>query len=53
LSTKYFHSVIKWRKVRNNFRGIREKGQWFEEQGVLKEKVRDVFKERFSGEACQ
>jgi len=53
LNTKYFHSVIKWRSIRNDFSGLRDKGQWYDEQGAVKEKVRDFFKERFSGETCQ
>jgi len=53
LNTKYFHSVIKWRRIRNGFTRSRDKGQWYNEQGVVKEKVRDFFKERFSGESSQ
>ena len=53
MSTKYLHSAIKWRKVRNGFNGLRDKGQWYDEQGAVKDKVREYFKERFSGEARQ
>jgi len=49
-NSKYFYSVIKWRSVRNGLREIKEEGQWVEEHGTVKEKVRDFFKERFRGE---
>jgi len=53
LNTKYFHSVIKWRRVRNGLYGLRNKGQWYEEQSVVKEKVRDFYEQRFSEDDSQ
>jgi len=50
LNTKYFHSTIKWRRARNGFNGVRDNGVWYENQGVVKDKVRMYFKERFSGD---
>jgi len=50
LNTKYFHSTIKWRRARNGFNGVRDNGVWYENQGVVKDKVRMYFKGRFSGD---
>jgi len=52
-NSKYFHSVVKWRRVRNGINGLRDKGQWYDEQGVVKKKVREYFKEGFNEEASQ
>jgi len=48
LNTKYFHSTIKWRRARNGFNGVRDNGVWYEDQDVVKDKVKMYFKERFS-----
>lgn len=47
LNTKYFHSSVAWRRVRNNFNGMPIDGQWCEDKDVVKDKVRDFFKKRF------
>lgn len=47
MNTKYFHSVIKWRRARNGINGLRENGQWVEGQAKVKEKVRDFFQQQF------
>ena len=32
---------------------LRDKGQWYDEQGAVKDKVKEYFKDRFFGEARQ
>jgi len=49
LNTRYFRSVIKWRRSRNEISGLRENGLWLEDQAVVKGKVRDFYMDRFSG----
>jgi len=51
LNTRYFHSVIKWRRSRNGINKLRENGQCYEDQMMVKGKVRDFFKDMFSGGA--
>jgi len=53
MNTRYFHFVIKWRRSSHEINGLRENGQWLEEQETVKEKVKEFFKERFSGRAWQ
>jgi len=56
LSSWYFHAVVKWRRVRNCLSGLRDRGQWYDEKGVMKEKVKDYYKEMFfwrSRSTCQ
>jgi len=49
LNTKYFHSIVARRRVRNNFNGMFINGYWCDDKDVVKEKVRDFFKNRFEG----
>jgi len=37
----------------NVFCGLRDKGQWYNEQGVVKEKVKEYYEEKVFGEVCQ
>ena len=48
MNTRYFHLVIKWRRVRNKISELRENGCWLEDQTEVKRKVRDFFKARFN-----
>ena len=47
LNTKYFHSAVEWRRVRNNFNGMYINGNWCDDKDVIKEKVKDFLKIRF------
>jgi len=48
MNSRYFHTVIKWKRSRNGINGMRDNGQWYEDHEVVKGKVRDFFKNRFS-----
>ena len=47
LNTKFFHSSVKWRRSRNELHGLFVEGRWCEDKGVIMDKVRDFFKDRF------
>lgn len=47
LNTKFFHYVVKWRRVRNRVNGVFVSGQWWNNKEVVKDKVSDFFKSRF------
>jgi len=47
LNSKFFHSVVKWRRVRNGFNGLFVNGLWCEDNDVVKDKVTIFFKIRF------
>jgi len=49
LDSKFFHSIVKWRRVRNGLNGLFVNGRWCEDKKVVKDKVRDFFKVRFKG----
>jgi len=48
LNTKFFHSYVKWRRSRNELHGLFVEGRWCEDKGVIMDKVRDFFKDRFN-----
>ena len=50
LNTKFFHSSVKWRRMRNGINGVEVNGQWCEEKEVVMNKVREFFEARFVGE---
>jgi len=54
LNTKFFHSLVKWRRARNELHGVFVDGRWCEDKDVIKDKVRVFFEDRFARkEACQ
>ena len=54
LNTMFFHSFVKWRRVRNQLHGFHVNGKWCEDKEVIKEKVQTFFKDRFArNDACQ
>ncbi|XP_057418699.1 uncharacterized protein LOC130712900 [Lotus japonicus] len=46
-NTRYFHSIIKWRRKKNSLVGLFDNGTWVVEPVVVKEHVHDFFKCRF------
>jgi len=50
LNTKFFHSIVKWRRARNRINGVLENGQWCDDKEVVKDKVKDFFESRFDGD---
>jgi len=43
---KYFHLVVKWRRNKNEIKGVQTLGKLCEKPDILKEVVKDYFKER-------
>ena len=44
LNSKKFHSLIKWRRVRNEINGLFVDGHWCEDKEVVKDKVKDFLR---------
>jgi len=38
LNTRYFHSIIKWRRAKTSISRVKNEGQWYDEEGVVKKK---------------
>jgi len=54
LNTKFFHSSVKWRRVRNQLHGVYVNDIWCEDKEVVKDKVREFFADRFvKNDVCQ
>jgi len=49
LNMKFFHSIIKWIRVRNGFKGLLINYQCCDEAGVVKKRVKEFFKNRLVG----
>jgi len=49
LNTKFFHSSMKWMRMRIGINRVEVNGQWSEDKEVLKIKVREFFKVIFDG----
>ena len=48
LNTRYFHQINKWRRIKNNFRGLHMAHGWCEEPTIVKEGICNQFKDKFS-----
>jgi len=46
-NSKYYHSVIRWRRLRNEVKGVNVGDQWCEEPQVVRREARVMFEERF------
>ena len=54
LNTKFFHSVVKWRRARNQLHGVFDNNKWCDSKEEVKVKVCKFFEERFArNDACQ
>jgi len=54
LNTHFFHSSVKWRRVRNQLHGVSINGKWCDDKDVVKDKVCEFFEDRFArNDACQ
>ncbi|XP_068504284.1 uncharacterized protein [Phaseolus vulgaris] len=46
-NSKFYHSVIRWRGLRNEVKVLEEDNQWCEELEVVRREVKRVFEQRF------
>ena len=54
LNTKFFHSLVKWRRARNKLHGVFVNNKWCDSKEEVKDKVCEFFEERFSrNDSCQ
>jgi len=47
--TKFYHSSLRWRRLRNEVKGVEVGGQWCEEPSIVHSKVKKLFDNRFKG----
>ena len=45
-NSKYFHSLVNWRRNKNEIKGVECLGKWCDKPEVVKGLVKDYFKER-------
>ena len=48
LNSKFYHSSIKWRRIRNEVKGVEVGGQWCEDPEVVRGQAKNLFEERFT-----
>jgi len=47
-NSKYFHSLVNWRRNKNEIKGVECLGKWCDKPEVVKGLVKDYFKERLT-----
>jgi len=47
-NSKFYHSSIKWRRIRNEVKWVEVGGQWCEDPEVVRGQVKNHFEERFT-----
>jgi len=45
--SRYYHSILRWRRLRNDIKGVEFGGQWCEEPEVIKKEAKKLFQDRF------
>jgi len=46
-NSKFYHSTIRWRRIKNEVKGVELNGQWCEEPDAVRREVKRVFEDRF------
>jgi len=46
-NTKYFHSILRWRRLRNEVKGVMVGNQWCEDLEVVRREAKKMFEDRF------
>ena len=49
-NSRYFHTIVKWRRMKNSISGLLVNGKWEKDPRVVKENVKCFFKRRFQDE---
>ncbi|KAK7334866.1 hypothetical protein VNO80_26632 [Phaseolus coccineus] len=47
-NSKFFHSVIRWRRLKNEVKGVEVDNQWCEEPEVVRREAKKLFERRFT-----
>jgi len=47
INSKYYHFVIRWRRLKNEVKGVEVGNQWCEDPNVVRREVRNMFENRF------
>ena len=47
LCTKFYHSALRWRRLRNEVKGVEVGGQWCEEPSTVRSEAKKLFDNRF------
>jgi len=45
--TKFYHSTLRWRRLRNEVKGVEVGGQWCEEPSIVRFEAKKIFEQRF------
>ena len=45
--TKFFHSTLRWRRLKNEIKGVEVRGQWCEEPPTVRIEAKKMFENRF------
>ena len=45
--TKFFHSSLRWRRLRNKVKGVEVRGIWCEEPTTVRQEAKKLFENRF------
>lgn len=45
--TRFYHSTLRWRRLRNEVKGIEVGGLWCEEPSTVRREAKKLFKDRF------
>ena len=45
--SRFFHSTLRWRRIKNEIKGVEIKGQWSEEPEVVRKEAKMLFESRF------
>jgi len=45
--SRFFHSSLRWRRIRNEVKGVKVGAQWFEEPSTARMEVKKLFESRF------
>jgi len=50
LNSRYFHSILKWKRAKNEIKGVNILGKWCEEPNAVKGEIKDYFRKRLTEE---
>ena len=48
MNSKFYHTTIRWRRLKNEVKGVEVGGQWCEEPEVVRREAKSLFEKRFT-----